>query len=416
MKLEIENIGPFTSKQEIFLDGITILAGINGAGKSTFGKVLYCFFSTFRNIEEQISKERINTISRLLLNRFREENIHISKGAINKIYEIAERIASLNATIGDVEERIEPVLSEISFQKGKEREIMKSSIAKSILWDDNTVAEKILTSRIESEFDTQIKNLDQINQESRATLSIKDYKISFIYDKSGGHIEDYFSLVKDILYLDNPNVLDTLDSHYFFDGDYSHKQELLIKMMDARKQGFSTIDQLLVENNLSRIEEKLNKICDGGIRYVSGAYRYVSDRFKDGLSIGNMATGLKPFAILKKALSRGFLEEDGVIIFDEPEIHLHPDWQRAWAEIIVLLNRDLGINVLLSTHSPDFLSFLELYIDKYEVNNRTHVYLLGRDRDDSSVIKDVSNEWDKVYEQLGAPFIQATEELDSINV
>ena len=62
MKLAITNVGPFSGRQEIHLDGITILAGLNGVGKSTFGKVLYCVFSSFYDIEEKVTHDRERTI------------------------------------------------------------------------------------------------------------------------------------------------------------------------------------------------------------------------------------------------------------------------------------------------------------------------------------------------------------------
>lgn len=58
---------------------------------------------------------------------------------------------------------------------------------------------------------------------------------------------------------------------------------------------------------------------------------------------------------MKVLLKSGALDAGGTIILDEPEIHLHPAWQLAFAEIIVLLQKELGMHVLMSTHSPYFL-------------------------------------------------------------
>ena len=46
MKLYMENIGKLANT-EIDIDGITVIAGKNGTGKSTIGKVLYSVFSSF---------------------------------------------------------------------------------------------------------------------------------------------------------------------------------------------------------------------------------------------------------------------------------------------------------------------------------------------------------------------------------
>ena len=114
-------------------------------------------------------------------------------------------------------------------------------------------------------------------------------------------------------------------------------------------------------------------------------------------------------------LKKGCLEENGTVIFDEPEIHLHPEWQRIWAEIIVLLHKELDLHVLISTHSSDFLGFLELYVHKYNITDKTNLYQLMKDDQAGSHVVNAGSDWDIVYRQLGTPFLRATEELDEIN-
>ena len=70
--------------------------------------------------------------------------------------------------------------------------------------------------------------------------------------------------------------------------------------------------------------------------------------------MGNLSTGMKNFVILKQLLQNGSIDENGIVILDEPEIHLHPEWQLKFAEIIVLLQIEFGVHVLLNTHSPYF--------------------------------------------------------------
>ena len=42
------------------------------------------------------------------------------------------------------------------------------------------------------------------------------------------------------------------------------------------------------------------------------------------------------------------------MILDEPEIHLHPEWQLAYAELIVLLEKKFDLSIVVTTHSRDF--------------------------------------------------------------
>ena len=65
-------------------------------------------------------------------------------------------------------------------------------------------------------------------------------------------------------------------------------------------------------------------------------------------------------------LQKGRLNSNNLLIIDEPEVHLHPTWQVKFAEILVLLSKELAIPVLLTSHSPYFIEALEEFTKKYE--------------------------------------------------
>ena len=68
-------------------------------------------------------------------------------------------------------------------------------------------------------------------------------------------------------------------------------------------------------------------------------------------------------------LMNGAIEKNGAIVLDEPEIHLHPAWQAQLAEVIVLLQKEFGLHVLLTSHSPYFIRAIETYSVKYAVSD-----------------------------------------------
>lgn len=45
----------------------------------------------------------------------------------------------------------------------------------------------------------------------------------------------------------------------------------------------------------------------------------------------------------------------GIIIIDEPELHLHPQWQRKLIELLKRLIDELGLQLIIVTHSPHFI-------------------------------------------------------------
>ena len=80
------------------------------------------------------------------------------------------------------------------------------------------------------------------------------------------------------------------------------------------------------------------------------------------------------FSIIKMLLDKGEIDDTTMLILDEPEAHLHPQWQNAFAEIIVLLVKELNVNVLLTTHSPNFMLAIDAYMRKYEIAEKTNFY------------------------------------------
>ena len=77
------------------------------------------------------------------------------------------------------------------------------------------------------------------------------------------------------------------------------------------------------------------------------------------LHVNNLATGSKMFFIIKKLLLNGLINENAVLVLDEPESHLHPEWINKFAEILVVLIKDVKVNILLTTHSPNLMLALD---------------------------------------------------------
>jgi hypothetical protein len=52
----------------------------------------------------------------------------------------------------------------------------------------------------------------------------------------------------------------------------------------------------------------------------------------------------------------GLNVRDALVVVDEPELHLHPKWQRTLLSIFVKLSEATGNQFLIATHSPTFIS------------------------------------------------------------
>lgn len=137
-----------------------------------------------------------------------------------------------------------------------------------------------------------------------------------------------------------------------------------------------------------------------------------NDSSKD-IDVASLSTGLKAFVILKQLLINGNVQDKDVIVLDEPEIHLHPEWQLLYAEIIVKGN--LIFISLLQHIVLIFLEALELYSLKYNISDRCNYYMSTL-KDNGVVFENVSDNISKIYKQMVDPTLllsQLREELET---
>ncbi|MDR2360405.1 MAG: ATP-binding protein [Oscillospiraceae bacterium] len=120
--------------------------------------------------------------------------------------------------------------------------------------------------------------------------------------------------------------------------------------------------------------------------FENGKARYSNDpNLKAPLDISQISAGMKTFVILQTLLLNGSVKEGSIIIFDEPEVHLHPNWQLLFAEILVMLQKEFKLTILLTTHSPYFIRAIQVYSAKYSLTDKCVYYLAESDRGFSAI-------------------------------
>ena len=63
------------------------------------------------------------------------------------------------------------------------------------------------------------------------------------------------------------------------------------------------------------------------------------------------------------------------MLLEEPEAHLHPQWIVEYAKLLVLLNKKIGMKILVSSHNPDMVSAIQSISRKEAVLNSVHFYV-----------------------------------------
>ena len=133
-----------------------------------------------------------------------------------------------------------------------------------------------------------------------------------------------------------------------------------------------------------------------------------SPRFKRGdesFPMESVATGIQSFGFMQRILELGLARPGMYLILDEPEVHLHPKWQLEYAKLLVNMVHDLGMSVLLTSHSAVFVETLE-FVGKKKLGDRCKFYMSERREDQSVTMRDVSDDLEPIYEKLAHPLMQ----------
>lgn len=120
------------------------------------------------------------------------------------------------------------------------------------------------------------------------------------------------------------------------------------------------------------------------------------------LSPINIASGIKSFGLIQILTDTQVISNDKILIWDEPENHLHPRWQIAFAEVLVQLSK-CGVPVVISTHSPYFVQGIRYFSAKHDLEKYTNYYLAEEQVNHLSVVKDVTDDLNQVFSKLAEP-------------
>ncbi len=414
MILSLKNIGKLVETQ-IAIDGITVIAGENDTGKSTVGKALFAVFNSFYDVDRQVLSERIDSIESVLSLVLKNANRTPVRYYIRILAEdIASHQVSLSQKSGFKDRISESVLQmvEKSGEGTDDFRLIEVNDSDEVVHriqeimdvSEEEILKAIVEKKMDTEFNGQVTNLFT-NKKGEIRLQIKDKSIALsIENNRVTGIENAINLHVEAVYMDDPFLLDTIPSPYFgIRSRYAdHRTHLRKKIFDNASKK-TAVEEIIVNNKFQNIYEKISSVCSGEIvRSNQKEYSYKSADSDKLLDVRNLSTGLKTFVILKTLLLNGGIEYNGVVILDEPEIHLHPEWQLLFAELIVLLHKEFDVHILLNTHSPYFLRAIQVYSAKYEMADKCRYYL-SENSGNQAAITDVSDDIERIYARLSKP-------------
>ncbi|MBQ6512537.1 AAA family ATPase [Methanobrevibacter sp.] len=234
------------------------------------------------------------------------------------------------------------------------------------------------------------------NSSGKSTVS----KILYSYLKSQKDDESLEYL------MDSEGITDFNDSDISFNVNFNPEEVFYIEsisMLDLKDLEILRID------HIKTIKDALESDGDSQNQKINEILSKIQDIIKKDCSKAD-SSGIKEIGIIQILLQNGSLKENAFLIIDEPEANLHPSWQIKFAEILVLLVKELNIHIYLNSHSPMFIEAISLYTQYYGLLDETNFYLTENIGDKFNFKKINPKNMGAVYENLTKPY----DELDKL--
>ena len=424
MKLVIENLAKI-KHADIQIDGITVIAGNNNTGKSTIGKTLYSAFTSLYDLNAKIEKQRVEEILRVCdrpVNNFRLN--HNSDNPVRKLRmvrysfeKIIEKITKYLMDASEEEISMEVYMKlfasacddyNISLDKKDLYEFVDETYEKvmaRIKKDNVTIAKEIVERLFLQVFSSQIQCVSNMDENAKVSLLIKENRIGLEFKNNKcNHLDIDYNILHEAFFIDDPFILDDISNDgYYRTASKGIRGQLKNRILNANDDIMDGIfESVDAKEKLSSIFDVLNKVTEGDIIFQNGQWDLKTRQINEPFNLENLSAGVKSFVLIRLLLEKAILKEKDVLILDEPEIHLHPEWQLLYAEIVVLLQKEFDLSIVVTTHSMNFLEAIDYYSKKYKMSDKCHYYLAMMDNN-LATFKDVTDNVDEIYSQMVTP-------------
>ncbi|ENM3072292.1 ATP-binding protein [Pseudomonas aeruginosa] len=403
MKLIIENIG-MLEHAEISLRKLCVIAGENDNGKSTIGKIFFCIVKAINRYREDLQESKefwANEKTDEIYFRLREAIRFTGPEVMDVLRRL--RMSSrhrLNAEeqLAAVDESIQRVFALTEFEPNDRQEVLALRDEIQAVLDQpeniNQSIENALNKVFASEFDASLllhgatQGRIQLveNDLTLMDLVVTDDGVSLM-----GEVEPV--ALKDATFIDSPLILNNHDvlarSQTLLDVDQRRSGRLSLPyttlhtkdLFDKLRTPVLPLDLLSPDNTMrtNRVLDDMEVLIDGEVAYDKTERDFVFRRPSGAaISIKNTASGIKVFGLLKMLVANEFVTKDTILIFDEPENHLHPKWQLKLAQVLLKLVES-GVYVLVSSHSPYLIEALKRGVDRAGLTNEAR-FALAQER------------------------------------
>lgn len=425
---------------EIKLDGITVLSGINGCGKSTLSRWLYYLINGAKGFETFLLDEYKDKIGHILnrmqiacvdLERFIRNDDLLDKTSLHKLIRTINEFNYIkhvrNAKIETIEDLfLQALYATKDFLTGtlamdlpdtrKSRILNYLNIdfedkdfnrAIEFFIEQNTRLIKKLSNQLKKDIKERerIKFFDLLNEHFEiqndipSFIQLEEDDVDIIEKE---HISTLFNM-QQAVYIDTPMAIEMGDTENIL---WKALRDIMIN--EKQIDEFSLKEKKLMLRVKGILEGET--VLEKGDLFKTNSLRYVSKDRKVNILLKDAATGFKTFSYLQRLLENGLLNDETLLMIDEPEAHLHPQWIVEFARLLVLLNKELGLKIMIASHNPDMVAAIHDIANKEGVLANTNFYVAQPENSESHqyIFKDLGHEVSEIFESFNIA-------LDNIN-
>lgn len=427
MKLKLQNILKVASA-DIELGGLTVITGENDSGKSTVGKILFSTLKAANNVN-QIDK--VNTLGLLrgllssikrLFYRF-EQDVHI----LGNIKSLSIDLIEKNVSVQEFSSIIEEEAKKCNFTTRTFAILQKyiAQIQQYIAELDNPV----LAVKREFEIISKSEFMEPLNSHGKEFSTIEFHDDTT--DATGSGIKMKFengelidvaiqgsSSIEDVTYIESPVYLHILNTLRFYSsvptisfsgisnspqrGDIPyHLADMAEKILSTQDEILGLFDNYNAINNKSLLKE-ISSLIGGDFTVDKKNKQLFFKRDGNDIPTVSVASGIKSFGVLLRLIQADCVSTSKMLVIDEPEIHLHPEWQIAFCRFIVELVSK-GIPIVVSSHSPYFIQGLRYFAAAKGIEKDVIYYMAEQNENGLSTFNNVTDDLNKVFTLLAAP-------------
>lgn len=428
MKLKLHNILKIENA-DIEIGGLTVLTGENNSGKSTVGKILFSLLKAANNVRQV---DKMKTVSLIRAELFSLKKMFHSSESVF----ILEDVQSLSLNLIDKIILIDD-LRKILENEAEKRDFSSRMVA--VVRNRLARIDKFITKldnpevAVRDEFEIIVKSefMEPLNSfgskesyilfhDDTTDADGSDIEIS-IYDGKVDKVRLWGnSSLEDITYIESPlylHILNTLrlsspiptaslrgiPSSLRKDSIPYHLADMAEKLLSSSDDLTGLFNQEFYGDDYRIQLDEINSVIGGEFTLNNKTKQLVFKQNENIVPPISVASGIKSFGVLQRLIQTDSISTFKMLIWDEPEIHLHPEWQITFCKIIIELVAK-GIPIVVSSHSPYFVQALRYFASAKGIERDVKYYMAEEtNKKTLSIVNEVTDNLNRVFSLLAAP-------------